>query len=47
MFAAADMTLEFGGGGAVCAEGAPSALRFRESDEMGLISCPKRVSVVE
>ena len=45
-FAAADMTLGFGGGaGVVDIPGVPSAFRFRESVGRGLMSFAERVSV--
>ena len=46
-FAAADMTFVFDGGfESEDARGIPSALRFLESPDMGLISFAERVSVV-
>ncbi len=47
MFAAADMTLVFAGMvGVAGVTGVPSALRFFESFDMGLMSWAARVSVV-
>ncbi len=47
MFAAAEMTFVFAGMDVVDAPGGPSALRFLESFDIGLISCADRVSVFE
>ena len=47
IFAAAEMTFVFAGMvGVVGVTGVPSALRFLESFDMGLMSCAERVSVV-
>lgn len=48
IFAAAEITFVLAGiGGVVAAPGGPSALRFLESFDIGLMSCAERVSVVE
>ena len=48
MFAAAEITFVFAGTlGVAGIAGEPSALRFLESLEIGLMSCAERVSVVE
>ena len=47
MFAAAEMTFVFAGMDGVDAPGGPSALRFLESFDIGLISCADKVSVFE
>ena len=47
MFAAAEMTFVFVGMDVIDAPGGPSALRFLESFDIGLMSCADRVSVFE